>query len=72
MKTLSTNIKDLKVIQGERFNDSRGYFRELYKKNSKKNNLFWCTKIKKNVLRGIHLQKKFSQAKYISVSKGQI
>ena len=24
--------KRFKVIQGERFNDSRGYFRELYKK----------------------------------------
>ena len=61
MKTLSTNIKDLKVIQGERFNDSRGYFRELYKKILKKKQfIFWCTsKSKKNVLRGIHLQKNF-------------
>ena len=75
MKTLSTNIKDLKVIQGERFNDSRGHFRELYKKKilKKKQFIFWCTsKSKKNVLRGIHLQRKFSQAKYISVLKGQI
>ena len=40
MKTLSTNIKDLKVIQGERFNDSRGYFRELYKKKILKKKQF--------------------------------
>ena len=76
MKTLSTNIKDLKVIQGERFNDSRGYFRELYKKKILKKKQFiflvYLKIKKKNVLRGIHLQKKISQAKYISVLKGQI
>ena len=42
MKVLSTKIKDLKVIEGERFLDSRGYFRELYKKKIiKKKNLFF-------------------------------
>tara|TARA_Y100000591_G_C21845729_1_gene708616 strand:- start:1712 stop:2245 length:534 start_codon:yes stop_codon:yes gene_type:complete len=75
MKVLSTKIKDLKVIEGERFLDSRGYFRELYKKKiiKKKKFIFWCaSKSKKNVLRGIHLQVKSPQAKYISVLKGEI
>ena len=73
MRVFLTKIKDLKVIQGERFLDSRGYFRELYKKKiiKKKQFIFWCaSKSKKNVLRGIHLQIRSPQAKYISVLKG--
>ena len=31
-----------------------------------------CIKIKKNVLRGLHLQKKKSQAKFVSVLRGKI
>ncbi len=75
MRVFLTKIKDLKVIQGERFLDSRGYFRELYKKKiiKKKQFIFWCaSKSKKNVLRGIHLQIRSPQAKYISVLKGEI
>ena len=65
MKTLSTNIKDLKVIQGERFNDSRGYFRELYKKKilKKKQFIFWLPK--KKCIKSNTYRKKFSQAKYM-------
>ena len=46
----------------------------LLKKNIIKNNfVFSClSKSKKNVLRGLHLQTKFPQAKFITVLKGRI
>ena len=38
MKILKTPIKDLLIIQNKKFDDNRGYFRELLieKKNKKK------------------------------------
>tara|TARA_B100000965_G_scaffold68744_3_gene54016 strand:+ start:438 stop:971 length:534 start_codon:yes stop_codon:yes gene_type:complete len=75
MKIISTKFKDLKILSGKTFYDKRGFFREVFK-NKLINNykpLFWCTsKSKKNVLRGLHLQRKNSQAKFISVLKGKI
>ena len=73
MKIKNTKFKDLKVIHGRIFYDKRGSFREVYKNDLFKKNkpLFWCaSKSKKNVLRGLHLQKKNSQAKFVSVLKG--
>mgnify|MGYP003949631447 FL=1 len=75
MKFKKTKIKDLIVFEGRRFLDSRGYFRELFKKKvfSKEKFVFWCmSKSKKNVLRGLHLQTKNQQAKFVSVIKGKI
>ena len=75
MKILNTKFNGLKIIGGIKFDDSRGYFREIFlKKLFKKNKfIFWCmSKSKKNVLRGMHLQTKKSQAKFISVVKGKI
>ena len=75
MKIKNTKFKDLKVIHGRIFYDKRGSFREIYKNDLFKKNkpLFWCaSKSKKNVLRGLHLQKKNSQAKFVSVLKGKI
>ena len=75
MKILNTKFNGLKIIGGIKFVDSRGYFREIFlKKLFKKNKfIFWCmSKSKKNVLRGMHLQTKKSQAKFISVVKGKI
>ncbi|MDC1095710.1 dTDP-4-dehydrorhamnose 3,5-epimerase [Pelagibacteraceae bacterium] len=75
MKIKNTPLKDLKIIQGISFYDSRGFFREVYKNNllKKSKPLFWClSKSKKNVLRGLHLQTKMSQEKYVSVIKGKI
>ena len=38
-----------------------------------KNFIYWCiSSSKKNVLRGLHLQKKFQQDKFVSVVKGKI
>lgn len=75
MKIISTKFQGLKVIQSKSFKDSRGLFKEDYKKKYFKNNnfVFGCTSTsKKNVVRGLHMQTKFSQGKYVSVLKGAI
>ena len=75
MKSQITKIKGLKVFKGKNFYDSRGFFREIFLKKKVKEHkpIFWCTsKSKKNVLRGLHLQTKNSQEKYVSVLKGKI
>jgi len=74
MKIINTKIAGLKILKSKNFFDSRGYFREDFKKKViKKNFVFGClSKSKKNVLRGLHLQTKFSQAKFITVLKGRI
>jgi len=75
MKVLSTRFQGLKLIRGKNFYDKRGYFREILRNNllKKKKFIFWSiSKSKKNVLRGLHLQTKFKQAKFVSVIKGKI
>ena len=74
MKILKTPFKDLIVIENEKFTDSRGYFREvLVEKNLKKKFPFNVVSVsKKNVIRGLHYQKKNAQGKYISVIQGKI
>ena len=74
MKIINTKIAGLKILKSNNFYDSRGYFREVFKRKViKKNFVFGClSKSKKNVLRGLHLQTKFSQAKFITVLKGRI
>ena len=68
------NFKDLKIFQNKNFFDRRGYFKELIKeKDIKKRFPFIVmSKSKKNVIRGLHIQTKNSQGKYISVLKGKI
>ena len=75
MKSKNTKINGLKIISGKNYYDSRGFFKEIYvkKKFKKHNPIFWCmSKSKKNVLRGLHLQTKNSQEKFVSVIKGKI
>ena len=74
MKILKTPIKGLLVLKNKKFNDSRGYFRELLlEKIIKKKFKFNVVSMsKKNVIRGLHFQKKKPQAKFISVIKGKI
>ena len=74
MKIIKTKIKDLLVFESVNFYDNRGYFREvLLEKIIKKRFKFTViSSSKKNVLRGLHMQKKFPQGKYISVIKGKI
>ena len=74
MIKISTPIKGLYILKVKKFSDSRGWLREVFKQNYfNKNNIFTIvSKSKKNVLRGLHLQKKNSQDKLITVLKGKI
>ena len=75
MKIISTKFSGLKIIQSKNYRDSRGFFKEDFKKKFFKDKkfIFGCaSSSKKNVLRGMHLQTKFSQEKYISILKGAI
>ena len=75
MKIVNTRFHGLKIIRGMNHRDKRGYFRETFRNSffKNKNFIFWCmSKSKKNVLRGLHLQKKFQQHKFVSVIKGKI
>ena len=70
MKIKSTKFSNLKVIESVNYKDYRGLFKEDFKKKFFKNTkfVFGCTSSsKKNVVRGLHLQTKFSQGKYVSV-----
>ena len=69
-----TRFKNLIVIKKDKYTDKRGYFIEIVRNNViKKNFPFLVMSFsKKNVLRGIHLQMKNTQGKYISVVKGKI
>ena len=74
MKILKTKFKGLIVFESNNFIDKRGYFRELTHQKYIKEKLVFTvvSKSKKNVLRGLHMQKKLQQGKYISVVKGKI
>ena len=75
MKIIPTKFQGLKIIQSKIYKDSRGFFKEDFKKKffKSKNFVFGCTSSsKKNVLRGLHLQSKFSQGKHLSILKGEI
>ena len=75
MKIKSTKFKDLKVISSPIHSDKRGSFREVLRKKFlfNKKFVFSCaSESKKNVIRGLHLQTKKTQGKYLTVLKGEI
>ena len=67
-----TKFKGLLIIQNKSNKDKRGYFKELI--NEKRlNERFPFTVIsfsKKNVIRGLHIQTKNPQGKYLTVLRG--
>lgn len=74
-----TGIAGLKVISPRVFEDSRGYFMETYSKHDFEEFDIDCefvqdnqSKSTKGVLRGLHYQKEFSQAKLVRVVKGEV
>jgi len=73
MKIIKTKIKDLLIIKKETYKDNRGYLKELFKEKflSKKFVFEILSSSKKNVVRGLHLQKKNSQGKFVSVLSGK-
>ena len=79
MKLTLTPIKDLVVIEPKVFEDQRGYFFEAYNKNTfhelgidydfVQDNQSYSTK---GVLRGLHFQKQYPQAKLVRVLQGEV
>ena len=75
MKILNTKFQGLKIIQGKNHYDSRGYLREVFRNNFSNNKkfIFWImSESKKDVIRGLHIQKKLPQGKFVSVLKGRV
>ena len=75
MQIKKTKFKGLRIVNNKIYKDSRGYFKEDFKQALFKGSkfIFSCTsRSKKNVLRGLHLQTKNMQGKFVSVLKGSI
>ena len=74
MKIINKKLKNLFLIKHNVFKDKRGYFKEIIREN-KINTKFPFVVMsysKKNVIRGLHLQTKKSQGKFVSVIKGRV
>lgn len=79
MKIINTNIKDLLILEPTVFGDNRGYFMETFNQNVFSiNGLNYNfvqdneSKSKRGVLRGLHFQKQFPQAKLVRVIDGEV
>ena len=78
-KFIETQIKDVYIIEPIKNGDHRGYFMETYKESAFKaaglNYTFIQdnqSKSKYGVLRGLHFQKKFPQAKLVRCIEGEV
>jgi len=71
---IKTKFKDLFLLKNLKYKDSRGYFKEIIKEKliKKKFPFLVMSFSKKNVVRGLHLQNKNSQGKFVTVIKGKI
>ena len=71
---IKTKFKDLFIFKNKLFKDKRGYFKELIKEKQIKKKLPFTVMSysKKNVVRGLHIQTKKPQGKFISVLKGKV
>lgn len=74
-----TKIKDVYIIDVKTFGDNRGYFMETYKESdfataglSYKFVQDNQSSSRKGVLRGLHFQKTYPQAKLVRVLKGEV
>jgi len=74
MKKINTKFKGLFIVNTRIFKDNRGWLKEEFKKNFIKKNLVFTlvSSSKKNVLRGLHMQKNKPQDKFLSVLKGRV
>ena len=74
MELIKTKFKGLVIYKKNTYKDKRGYFRELFlnKQVQEKFPFDAMSYSKKYVLRGLHLQLKNTQSKYVNVLKGKI
>ena len=78
-KFTKTEIEGVYIIEPQVFGDNRGYFFETYKKSEFDNaGLVYDfiqdnqSKSKRGVLRGLHFQKQYPQAKLVRVLEGEV
>ena len=76
---IETSIKDVFIIEPKKYGDNRGYFMETYKESDFKDaGLDYKfiqdnqSKSKRGVLRGLHFQKAFPQAKLVRCIEGEV
>ena len=74
-----TSIKGVYIIEPKKYGDNRGYFMETYKKKDfDEAGLVYDfiqdnqSKSKKGVLRGLHFQKQYPQAKLVRCIEGEV
>ena len=74
-----TSIQDVWIIDVKSYGDSRGYFMETYKESDfRAAGLDYCfvqdnqSSSRKGVLRGLHFQRAFPQAKLVRVLRGEV
>ena len=74
MKLVKTKIKGLLIVRSQVYKDKRGHLREVFRKDILNKNFPFdiMSYSKKNVLRGLHFQSKFPQAKLITVTHGKV
>lgn len=79
LKTIPTNLPDIILVEPEIFYDNRGFFMETFHQMKYKeigiNNSFVQDNLshsRKGVLRGLHYQLKYPQAKLVYVLSGEI
>lgn len=79
MELIKTEIEGVYILEPKVFGDNRGYFMETYNENEfKRLGLDYKfvqdnqSKSKKGVLRGLHFQRKFPQAKLVRVLEGEV
>lgn len=76
---IKTEIDGVLIVEPTLYGDHRGYFMETYKESDFKEAGINCTflqdnqsKSRKGVLRGLHFQKTYPQAKLVRVIKGEV
>ena len=74
MKLIKTKIPDLLILKSKVFADKRGFLKETFRKDILNRTFPFdiMSYSKKNVLRGLHFQSKYSQSKLITVTHGKI
>ena len=79
MELIKTEIEGVYILEPKVFGDNRGYFMETYNENEfKKLGLNYNfvqdnqSKSKRGVLRGLHFQKTYPQAKLVRVLEGEV
>jgi dTDP-4-dehydrorhamnose 3,5-epimerase len=79
IKVIETSIEGLSIIEPQVFGDGRGYFMETYHQQAFAEAGLTMTFVQDNqsksgkgVLRGLHLQTRFSQGKLVRVISGEV